>query len=167
MTQFETESLPMTHLPTDEMNHWVTKSSGRLTTAFDTVHWTSQHLILEFALRRFFPLRTLGRRFRTRTRQRRPNTPARFGNEQSVSIRILINYACAVLKKTACIGSRAVRTVEFVAKHTQIGRELAAVMGGMGDAAHQNPGSAPVDIEKLRGVLEPGFGLRLQPAHSG
>ena len=47
MTQFETESLPMTHLPTDEMNHWVTKSSGRLTTAFDTVHWTSQHFKLQ------------------------------------------------------------------------------------------------------------------------
>ena len=112
-------------------------------------------------------LRTLGRRFRTRTRQRRPNTSARFGNEQSLNIRILINYACAVLKETAGIGSRAIGAVEFVAKRTQIGRELAAVMGGMGDAAHQNLGSAPVNIEKLRGVLEPGFGFRLQPAHSG
>src|SRR5438552_17686643 len=111
--------------------------------------------------------RTLGRRFRTRTRQRRPNTSARFGNEQSLNIRVLINYACAVLKKTAGIGSRAIRAVQFVAKHTQIGRELAEVMGGMVDTARQNPGSAPVDIEKLRGVFEPGFGLRLQPAQSG
>src|SRR5439155_13285198 len=85
-------------------------------------------------------LRTLGRRFRTRTRQRRPNTSAPFGNEQSLNIRILINYACAVLKKTAGIGSRAIRAVQFVAKHTQIGPEFAAVMGGMGDGAHENPG---------------------------
>src|SRR5947208_12486809 len=107
-------------------------------------------------------LRTLGRRFRTRTRQRRPNTSARFGNEQSLNIRILINYACAVLKKTAGIGSRAIRAVEFVAKHTQIGRELAAVMGGMGDAPNQIAGTAPVDLEKLRGEFEPGVGVLRQ-----
>src|SRR5215831_9900555 len=89
------------------------------------------------------PSRPLGRRFGTRARQRRPNSSARFGNEQSFNIRILINYPCAILEKTAGIGSRPVRAVEFVGKHTQISRELAAVMGGMGDAAHQNPGSAP------------------------
>jgi hypothetical protein len=54
-----------------------------------------------------------------------------------------------------------------VAKDTEIGCELPAMMRRMGNAAHEYPGSTANDIEKLRALLEPGFGHRLQSTLSG
>src|ERR1700732_1899040 len=102
----------------------------------------------------------LGRAFRARSRKVTLDlAPCGFGLEQLIDGLVAVDDPRLVLEEGAGVGGRTVGREEVVAEEAKIGGELAAMVGGVGDAAHEDPGARAVDVEEAGRFLEPGVGL--------
>src|SRR2546421_12124306 len=90
------------------------------------------------------------------------STAMRFGFQQGLDVRILIDDERIVLKKAASICRGTVCAVQRMSEDAQIRRQLSPMVRRMRKAPNENPGSTPYDVKERRALFKPGRRPRLE-----